>query len=74
MTAGHLRPATLARARELAERQLTPAEIASALAVPVTDREREDVLSLVRWFRGRYPTALERLAYVRNAYRRWTRR
>ena len=40
-------------------------------AIPITDDERESVLALVRWFRRRYPTPAERLAYVRRAYARW---
>ncbi len=28
-------------------------------------------MELVRWFRRRYPTAADRLAYVRRAYKRW---
>jgi hypothetical protein len=37
----------------------------------VGDWEREEILSLVAWFRRRYPTPADRLAYVRRAYRRW---
>ena len=39
----------------------------------MSDAEREEILSLVRWFTRRYPTAGERLAYAREAYARWTR-
>ena len=56
----------------VAERRLTPREVREALAIPLTDSEREESLSLIRWFRRRYPTAGERLAYVRRAYRRWS--
>ena len=56
----------------VAERRLTPHEVREALAIPLTDSEREESLSLIRWFRRRYPTAGERLAYVRRAYRRWS--
>lgn len=67
------RPANaLQRARALAERSLTPEEFDAALAVPLSAEEKEDTLALVRWFRGRYRTPAERLAYVRRAYRRWT--
>jgi hypothetical protein len=41
------------------------------LTAPISDAEREDALALVRWFRRRYPTGAERLAYVRRASRRW---
>jgi hypothetical protein len=43
------------------------------LAVPIGDAEAEEALSLIRWFRRRYPTPAERLAYCRRAYRRWTK-
>jgi hypothetical protein len=62
---------TLARVRALAERRLSPDEVRAALAVPLGETEEEDNLSLIRWFRRRYPTPAERLAYVRRAYRRW---
>ena len=41
--------------------------------VPIGAREREDVLSLVRWFRRRDPNPTDRLAYIRRAYGRWQR-
>ncbi len=63
---------TRKRLAALAERRLTPDEVREALAIPLTDSEREESLSLIRWFRRRYPTAGERLAYVRRAYRRWS--
>lgn len=43
------------------------------LAHPIDDIEREHVRQLVTWFTRRYRTPAERLAYVRRAYRRWTR-
>lgn len=64
-------PEALARVRALAERTLTVEEWKAGLAVPLTEAEIEETLSLVRWFRRRYPTPLERLAYARRAYRRW---
>ena len=39
----------------VAERRLTPHEVREALAIPLTDSEREESLSLIRWFRRRYP-------------------
>jgi len=57
----------------LANRTLEPAEARAYLEAPVTDAEREEVLALVRWFRRRYPTPLQRLQYVRRAYFRWQR-
>jgi len=60
-----------ARLRRLAERQLSPEEVRSALDVPLSAAEEEESRSLIRWFRRRYPTPAARLAYARRAYRRW---
>lgn len=62
---------TAARLRELSERALSADEVRSYLAAPIEAREREDILSLVRWFRRRYPNPADRLAYGRRAYARW---
>lgn len=66
-----LSEAAAARVRALVDRQVSRVELQEALECPLSEREREDVLDLVRWFRRRYPTPLERLAYVSQAYRRW---
>jgi hypothetical protein len=50
---------------------LSADEVEAALRTPIGDREREETLELVAWFRRRYPTPADRLAYVRRAYRRW---
>jgi hypothetical protein len=63
----------IARANVLANRALTREEFAAIESIPISDAEREETLSLVRWFRRRYPTPAERLAYVRRAYARWQR-
>ena len=63
----------LRRARAYAERRLSREELAAAEAIPISDAEREETLALIRWFRRRYPTAAERLAYVRRKYARWRR-
>ena len=55
------------------DRALSPAETRAYLDAPITQAERDEVLALVRWFRRRYPTPAERLAYVRRAYARWRR-
>lgn len=55
------------------DRQLSDTEARAYLEAPLTDTEREGVLELARWFRTRYPTPIERLAYVRRAYARWRR-
>ena len=65
-------PETRERLLALAERQLTPEELRAAMAVPLSDSERNETLSLIRWFRRRYPTPSDRLAYARRAYRRWS--
>ena len=64
--------ATLERVRALSERQLSPEEVRAALAVPLGEAEEEESRSLIRWFRRRYPTPADRLAYARRAYLRWT--
>ena len=66
-------PAALAELRALAERRLGPEELADALRVPISAAEREETLSLIRWFKRRYPTPSLRLAYARRAYARWMR-
>jgi formylglycine-generating enzyme required for sulfatase activity len=65
-----LRPADPA---SFEERSLGPEEARAYLEAPVTEADRDDVRALVRWFRQRYPTPAERLAYVRRAYARWRR-
>jgi hypothetical protein len=55
------------------ERQVTREELHAELRRPIGDEEREEVLALVRWFTRRYPSGEARLAYVRQAYRRWRR-
>jgi hypothetical protein len=66
-----LDPAVVARIRVLSERRLSPPEFRAALAVPLSQAEEEESRSLIRWFRRRYATPAERLAYARRAYRRW---
>jgi hypothetical protein len=57
--------------KTLAEEPLSMEEWRRRAAIPLTDDERERTLELVRWFRRRYPTPAERLAYARRAYKRW---
>ena len=64
-------PATRERVRALSERRLSPEEVRAALAVPLGEDEEDESRSLIRWFRRRYPTPGDRLAYIRRAYRRW---
>jgi hypothetical protein len=65
-----------ARARVLAEaeRRLSAEEADAYSRTPVSPEERAAVLAEARWFRRRYPTGADRLAYARRAYGRWTRR
>jgi hypothetical protein len=65
-------PRALLSARKEANRRLSPEEWERLSSIPVSDEERENDRILIRWFRRRYPTAAERLAYVRRAYARWT--
>ncbi len=65
--------AAIARIHALAERTLSPEEVRAALAVPLSQAEKEETRSLIRWFCRRYSTPAERLAYARRAYRRWAR-
>jgi hypothetical protein len=62
------------RIARAAEREVTRQELHAELRRPIGDDERDDVLALVRWFTRRYSSGKERLAYVRQAYRRWARR
>jgi hypothetical protein len=62
--------ATLA---DLVNRELSVEEWRAQIAIPLSPDEIEHTLALVRWFRRRYPTAADRLAYVRRAYARWQR-
>jgi hypothetical protein len=63
----------LARVHALANETLEPEEFLRRLAIPIGEAEEAETRSLVRWFRRRYPTPAERLAYCRRAYRRWTK-
>lgn len=62
-------PEALAEVERLSERQLTADELAAYLRAPMSDAEREEILSLIAWFTRRYPTPGERLDAARKAYR-----
>jgi hypothetical protein len=66
-------PETRARLKTLAEQPVPLDEWRRRLAIPLLPEEIEHTQSLVHWFCHRYPTVGERFAYVRRAYRRWTR-
>ena len=59
-----------AAAREI-DRIVSVDELHRELNRPIGDTERDEVLSLVRWFTHRYKSPEARLAYVRRAYLRW---
>jgi hypothetical protein len=61
------------RLLEEVNRRVTREELLNALEQPIGADERERVLELVEWFTRRYPTGEARLAYARQAYRRWRR-
>ena len=56
--------------RAYVERRLTAEEFAAYVNAPMSPEEREGIRELFEWFTRRYPTPLERLAYVRRAVRR----
>jgi hypothetical protein len=64
-------PDVVAEIRAFAERRLTAEEFNAAVNAPMDEFEREQIDGLIDWFRRRYPTPAERLAYARRAYRRW---
>jgi hypothetical protein len=56
------------------DEELDPAEFEARLAAALA--ETEEVASqraLIVWFRKRYPSPAERLAYARTLYSQWTR-
>jgi hypothetical protein len=55
------------------DRRVTKEELRDALERPIPRTERDEVVSLHRWFTTRYPSPEGRLAYVRHAYARWLR-
>jgi hypothetical protein len=57
--------------RQAIDRHVTPEELRDALERPIPSTERDEVVSLRRWFTTRYPSPEERLAYVRQVYARW---
>jgi hypothetical protein len=62
------------RLRELAERRLSTDEWRSYVDAPISEREREEITSLIRWFQRRYPTPLDRVCSSRHAFRQASQR
>jgi hypothetical protein len=58
---------------EMYETPLTLEEFERRTAVRPTEDEVAELMDLVRWFTGRYPTAKDRFAYIRRKYAEWTR-
>lgn len=72
MSAPSLSPEARAQLAAFANRRLSDEEWRAQSELPLSTEEIEHTLSLVRWFRTRYPDPLGRLAYARRAYTRWT--
>lgn len=66
-------PDVVAEIRASAERRWSAEEFDAAVNAPMGDFEREQIDGLIDWFRRRYPTPAERLAYARRAYARWAK-
>jgi len=66
-------PEARAKLAALADRHLSEDEWRAQMAIPLSPEEIENTLTLVRWFRRRYPDAASRLAYARRAHKRWRR-
>ncbi len=49
------------------EQQLSAADFDAYVSAPMSDREREEILSLVAWFTRRYPTPSARFRAARKA-------
>lgn len=58
--------------RRLADRRLTADEVRAGLAARLDPAGIDEACDLIRWFRRRYPTARERLAFARHMYAQWT--
>jgi hypothetical protein len=71
MSTPALSPETRAQLAAFANRRLSDEEWRAQSAIPLSPEEIEHTLSLVRWFRTRYPDPASRLAYARRAYTRW---
>lgn len=66
-------PETAAKLREISERKLSADEFEAYVQAPMSDAEREEILSQIEWFMRRYPTPAARLASARRAYAQWAR-
>ncbi len=73
MSAPSLSPEARSKLAAFANRRLSDEEWQTQSEIPLSAEEIEHTLSLVRWFRTRYPDPASRLAYARRAYTRWKR-
>ena len=56
--------------RAFAERSLSPDEFDAYVDAPMGDYEREEIDAMIAWFKRRYPSGRERLAWARRAWLR----
>ena len=62
-----------ARIAAIANRELPLDEWRARIDAQISKDERDETRELIRWFKRRYPSAADRLAYVRRAHKRWMR-
>jgi hypothetical protein len=61
--------------KEIYERELSPEEFERRCVRALEENETiDEARELIRWFRSRYPDALDRLRYARRQYAVWMRR
>lgn len=58
---------------DLVEQELPLDEFLRRINAPLSAEEVEEVERLCSWFTRRYPTVIERMAYVTRSFRAWTR-
>ncbi len=63
----------LERMHAISARQLSADEVDAGLSARRNREEMEQARALIRWFKKRYPTVRERLAYARRAHQQWAR-
>lgn len=64
----------VAELHRLAERRLSSDDLDAYVDAPMSDAERDEIISLFEWYTRRFPTPLARLRDARRAWHRWTRR
>lgn len=66
-------PELVREIKERAERPLTPEAFEAYVDAPWAEGEKEELLDFIAWFVRRYPKPEDRLRWLRNAYRSWSR-